>query len=320
MKNVIKRLLVMSTALVVWTTLFAMPTQAASLSADVRQSGSNYIAKINGVDQAATDFTTALIQAVGTGDRTVTVSCDGKLSKTVQIRKNTSIDFKSHKITKNGGSLAIYAYKSSNLTIKNLNLSTGEGGGIRFSGCNTMTFDNVTLIGAGIRLDSALSKPWNARVSGLYMNNISVSNTSEMGVETYSVDNYNLQNMNGTNLGGCAVLINNSNSGSIGTVTGKYCCPNGNGNGGGYYAALRFANDCDGCTVDKVYARNCGRGFFTCTNSKNITVKSVDIARSTSHAILIQTGSNVKVQGGSYYGVGMISNSPGSKISAKDMD
>jgi hypothetical protein len=292
----------------------------AATSADVRQSGSNYIANIGGVDQATTDFTTAFIQAVGIGDRTVTVSCSGTLSQTVQIRKNTSIDFKSNKITKASGSLALYAYKSDNITINNLNLSTGEGGGIRFSGCNTMALNNITMTGAGIRLDSRLSNPWTATVSGLTMNNISVSNTTEHGVETYSVDNYNLQNMKGNNLGGCAVLINNSKNGIIGTVTGTYCCPNGNGNGGGYYAALRFANDCDGCTVDNVYARNCGRGFFTCTNSKNITLKSVDIARSTSHAILIQTGSNNKVLGGKFYGVGLIDNSPGSEISAKDMD
>lgn len=319
MKKILKRFLGITMAFAVCASIFVMPVQAA-VSADVRKSGSNYIAKINGVDQAATDFTTALTQAVGIGDRTVTVSCDGALTATVRIRKNTSIDFKSHTITKGGGSVALYAYKSDNLTINNLKLSTADGGGIRFSGCNTMTFNNITMTGAGIRLDSALSNPWNARVSGLQMNNISVSGTSEHGVETYSVDNYNLQNMSGTNLGGCAVLINNSNNGTIGTVTGKYCCPNGNGNGGGYYASLRFANDCDGCTVQKVYARNCGRGFFTCTDSKNITVNSVDIARSTSDAILIQTGSNVKVLGGSFYGVGKIVSSPGSSISARDMD
>ncbi|MDQ5928720.1 MAG: hypothetical protein QG594_495, partial [Bacteroidota bacterium] len=135
---------------------------------------------------------------------------------------------------------------------------------------------------------------------GLVLKNITVNNFTGMdgqGVETYGVDNYNIDNIRGNNLRGCALVLNHSNNGTIGSVYGYRC------NNGGGYAALRYVNDCDGAKVAYVYARECGRGFVS-GRCYNIDVAKVDIEGSTSDAILITGGSTkVRVLGGTYKGV-----------------
>ncbi len=95
------------------------------------------------------------------------------------------------------------------------------------------------------------------------------------------------------NTGGCAVLLNQSRNGSVGTVTGSY-----NNNGGGY-ATFRVANsNGPNVTCAKVYSRNSGRGFFSVTGSNGTTVSTVDIANSTSHGIFLEDASNTRVNAG----------------------
>jgi hypothetical protein len=96
-----------------------------------------------------------------------------------------------------------------------------------------------------------------------------------------------------TDCAGCGVLLNKSKNGTVGTVTGVRCNP------GGGYAAFRIANSAGpNITCTKVYARGCGRGFFSVTGSNGCTINSVDIADSTSHGMLLENASNVRVLGG----------------------
>jgi len=238
------------------------------------------------------------------------------LSKTINLKSGTSLNFSPNQtINANLGGNAFVAKKQNNISISGLKATGRAGMIIRFSGCNNTSVTNCDIsgngIGIGIRIDSSEKNPWNyAHNRGCTVKNITLSNLKDMGVETYSVDDYDIDNITGTKLGSCVVLINDGKNGRIGTVRGTDCCVNGG------YAALRFANDCDGATVGKVIADHCGRGFFTCTNSRNITVNSVDIKNCIRNGILLENGRNNIVKSGTVTGCSIIiKNSPGSSTS-----
>jgi hypothetical protein len=291
-----------------------VPVTANAATAEVKKNGNNYTATLNGKTTNSSDLATAINTAIGSGNNTVNISCGGNLSKTVNLQSGTSLNFNSNEtiIATTGSAVAFKAKNKNNVSINGLKLTGKAGMGIRFSGCNNTSVTNSNLsgsgIGIGIRIDTNESNPWNySHNRGCTVKNITMSNLSDMGVETYSIDNYDIDNITGTKLGSCVVLINDGKNGKIGTVTGTDCCVDGG------YAALRFANDCDGATVKKVNATHCGRGFFTCTNSSNITVESVDIKNCIRNGILLENGRNNVVKSGTVTGCSIvIKNSPGS--------
>ncbi len=312
--KILKTLLLASSITVL--SLIATVTANAA-TAEVKKNGNNYTTTLNGKTTNTSDLATAINTGIGNGNNTVNISCGGNLSKTVNLQNGTTLNFSSSQTitAATGNSVAFKAKNKNNVSINGLKLTGKAGMGIRFSGCNNTSVTNCNIsgngIGIGIRIDTNESNPWNySHNRGCTVKNITLSNLQDMGVETYSIDNYDIDNITGTKLGSCVVLINDGKNGKIGTVTGTDCCVNGG------YAALRFANDCDGATVKKVNANHCGRGFFTCTNSKNITVESVDIKNCIRNGILIENGSNVIVKSGTVTGCSiLIKNSPGSSTS-----
>lgn len=160
----------------------------------------------------------------------------------------------------------------------------------------------------GLRVDNEGS----TRVSGLLIRNARVANImgddDRQGIETLGVDNYDIDGVSAYNIGGCGLLINDGRNGRIGSVYARLC---GNGT---TYASLRFANNCDGATVDYLDAADCARGLFI-LNSTQIRVTEVLISNCSVDTIWIRNGSNDTVLGGTAYGLEpVITNSPGSSI------
>lgn len=290
--------------------------QLMAATAEVTQSGSNYIVRVDGAQTySGTNYSAALQNAAGTGERIMNVRVAGTITTTVRLRYNTTFNyFSSTRITASNTGPALYAYKSGGVVINGVRMGGQPGYGIRLSSCASPSITNVDMdfggrnVAVGVRVDNEGS----TRVSGLYIRNVRVANTQagadNQGVETYGIDNYDIDGVTGVNLGGCGLLINDGRNGRIGTVTGDRC---GNGTG---YAAMRFANNCSGATVQRVNATNCGRGLFI-LNSTGITVNSVSISGSVQDSIWIQNGSNNKVLSGTVRGKNpVITNSPGSSI------
>lgn len=87
--------------------------------------------------------------------------------------------------------------------------------------------------------------------------------------------------------------MNDSRNGTVGVVTGNY------NNQGGGYATFRVANNNGpNVSVEGVYSRNSGRGFFSVSGSHGTTVGWVDIANTTSHGIFLEDASNTHVLSG----------------------
>jgi hypothetical protein len=176
--------------------------------------------------------------------------------------------------------------------VRNLRVTGNPRYGIWFKGCSNMILSNITMslsTGLGIRVDHSTAATRNLTING----NINITGSGTHAIETYGLDGFNIGSVTCNNTGGCAVLLNQSRNGSVGTVTGSY-----NNNGGGY-ATFRVANsNGPNVTCAKVYSRNSGRGFFSVTGSNGTTVNTVDIANSTSHGIFLEDASNTRVNAG----------------------
>lgn len=295
----------------------ALSGDAFAATAEVTKSGSNFIVRVDGSQTySGTNYSDALQNAAGTGNRVMNIRVHGTIDKQVRLRATTSFNYLTSSYSYATTSVpAIYGYKSSGIRIDGLKMNGYPTYGIRLSSCPSPSITNVTLDFnntsgpvVAIRVDSEGS----TRTSGLYVRNVNIydmASGDRQGLETYSIDNYDIDGVRASSLGGCGVLINNGNNGRIGTVTADNCGK------GTTYAGLRFANNCNGATVSYANIWNSSRGVFI-LNSTNITVSRVTISDCPTDSIWIQNGSNNRVSSGDVWRGKRpaITNSPGSSI------
>lgn len=224
---------------------------------------------------------------------------DGGNVYSIRPRAGQTLDFHGHTVHANGGELVVPVYcdRRDNITVRNMHVTGNPRYGVWFRGCSNVTLENITMdlsnnnpVGLGIRVDDSTGAASNLTIAG----NININGAKGHGVETYGVDGFNIGDVTVTNNGGCGLLLNNSRNGTVGNVTGHY------NNQGGGYATFRVANNNGpNVTVNSVYSRNSGRGFFSVSGSHGTTVNYVDIANTTSHGIFLEDASNTHVLSGS---------------------
>lgn len=272
-------------------------TWTARVNGVTRYTGTDYIAAI----QAACNGLTAgrTVKEVVTIKNSGSSGPSGGAIKAVNIPSYTILDFVGTTFNCNSSDLLIVPVQGDRKTqieVRNLRVTGNPRYGIWFKGCTNMVLSNITMslsAGLGIRVDHSTAATRNLTING----NINISGAGSHAIETYGVDGFSIGNVTANNTAGCAVLLNQSKNGSVGTVTGSY-----NNNGGGY-ATFRVANNNGpNVTCAKVYSRNSGRGFFSVTGSNGTTVSTVDIANNTSHGIFLEDASNTRVNAGSVSG------------------
>jgi hypothetical protein len=216
--------------------------------------------------------------------------------KAINIQSYTILNFNGTQINCNSGDLLIVPVqgdRKSNIEILNLRVNGNPRYGIWLKGCSNINIQGVSMTltaGLGIRVDHSTGATRNLTLGATTING---STATTHAVETYGLDGFNIGNITANTSGGCGVLLNQSRNGSVGTVNGYRC------NKGGGYAAFRVANNNGpNVTCTKVYARECGRGFFSVTGSNGTTVNTVDIANGTSHGIFLEDASNTRVNAG----------------------
>jgi hypothetical protein len=297
--------------------LLTFDGDARGATAEVTKSGSNFIVRVDGTQTySGTNYSDALQNAAGTGNRVMNIRVHGTIDKQVRLRTTTSFNYLTSSYSYATTNVpAIYAYKSGGIRIDGLKMNGYPTYGIRLSSCASPSITNVTLDfnntsqpAVAIRVDSEGS----TRTSGLYVRNVAIYDMpagDKQGLETYSIDNYDIDGVRASSIGGCGVLINNGNNGKIGTVTADNCGK------GTTYAGLRFANNCNGATVGYANVWSSSRGVFI-LNSTNITVSRVTISDCPVDSIWIQNGSNNRVNSGDVWRGKRpaITNSPGSVI------
>lgn len=284
-------------------------------SGEVTRSNSTFTAKVDGVTvYSGSDMIAAIQAAVDnltagrTVKETVTVKNSGSTGahawdgdlKCVNLPGYTILDFLGTTMNVNDDTdntiVPIRARSVTDIEIKNLRITGNPRYGIWIQSCSNVTLSQInisiaeaTTVGLGIRVDDARG-PWSTNVSLDYAY---VENAKHHGLETYGVDGLTIGTVETRNTGGCGLILNKTKNATVGTVNSYRA------NYGGGYAALRLANMAGpNIKVDKVIARECGRGVFSVSGSNGITINSVDIAGSTGHGMLIENAQNFWVKGG----------------------
>lgn len=272
---------------------------------EVTKSGDTYLWTHQGDEQGRSDdLATAIQSAIGEGNREVHIRTGGELGRTIQLMPGLRLHGHGNTFEKTHNDKGFYHQGPGGISMRDLTITGGTGWGIHTTRAGNLEFENLRIIGGGIgiRVDSHPSRPYE---EGRWVRNLQVINCtfercSGHGLETYGVEDFVIDGITAKECGECGVLVNKGRNGKVGTVRAWRCCV------GGGYAGLRFANYCRDITVEKVTAIECGRGFFTVSDCRNIIVKEVDIRNCSSQAILIQHSDGVGIEGGTYNGVGLV--------------
>jgi hypothetical protein len=224
-------------------------------------------------------------------------------------KSNMTLDFHGSTIHCNSDDLLIVPIQAkgkSGITIKNLNV-TGNPRYVTWftGGCTDITLTNITADttgGNGIRVADSGTR--NLVING----NINLHTVGHC-IETYTVDGVYIDTVTVRSDKGCGVLLNDSENCEINAIYASYC------DLGGSYAGFRQANNNRTTHCRYLWARNCGRGLYSISDSHNCTVDEVDIAdcstagisvASTSHDFTVNSGTvtnsvkNVDIWNGAY--------------------
>lgn len=232
---------------------------------------------------------------------------------TISLQSNQTYDFGWRNIYGDsvGDNHLFKCQGQSNITLKNVTIRNTNRFGIWIKGCDNLTITDVNLRNTGwggIRFENGTAN------SNITLSNINGNVMGGHGIELWDVDGFNISNIRLDNTPNHAgLLINRSKNGKVGRIWGVY------NNSGGGYASMRFANNAGpNIQVSEVVSRDSGRGYFTVSGSRGISVNTVNIARASSDGIYLQDGSDNNVQGGSSRGNPncRIRNNSGSYINA----
>ena len=265
---------------------------------EVRQSGSNYIWRINNVDQGSTtSLATAINNCIGTGNREVHVVNGGNLAAQINLQPGLTLYCHNVTLNKTHGGYGFFRDGSGGIKIYDMILNNNTTGmGIRTSRASDIYIQNVRIYGGGIgiRIDSHPSRPYEEGrwVRNVHIQDCRFENGSSHGLETYSVDGFKGYGLVARNMGECGVLLNKTINGTLGTVDAYRC------NFGGGYAGLRLANSCSNVTTSNLYARECGRGYFVLTGSNNIRLNNAQIFDCSGSGIWLENVVNCSVIAG----------------------
>ncbi|MER2492452.1 RICIN domain-containing protein [Catenovulum sediminis] len=223
---------------------------------------------------------------------------DGGNVYAIRPMAGQTLDFHGHQVNANGGDLVVPVYcdRRDNITVRNLHVVGNPRYGIWFRGCSNIILENISMdlsphnaVGLGIRVDASTGPASNLTIQG----SIDINGSTTHGVETYGIDGFTIGDVTVSNSGGCGLLLNDTRNGTVGNVVGHY------NNWGGGYATFRVANgNGPNVSVDSVYSRNSGRGFFSVSGSYGTTVNYVDIDTTTSHGIFLEDASDTHVLAG----------------------
>lgn len=258
-----------------------------------------------GKEQGRDDDLAAVIQgAIGKGNREVNLRTSGTLNRTIRLASGLVLNGHGHSFSKSHKGTGFRHEGRGGITVRDLTLNSKQGWGLHFSRASNIALEKLNIRGGGIgiRVDSHPSRAYESSrwVSGLRVKDCAFEGCGSHGLETYGVENFVIDGITAKKCGECGVLVNKGRNGKVGLVRAWRCSV------GGGYAGLRFANHCSDIEVKKLVAIECGRGFFTVSNCKNITVDEVDIRNCSSHAILIQHSERVGIDEGNYNGDGLV--------------
>ena len=259
---------------------------------EVSVSGSTWTGKVDGVVKYTG---TSMAGAVNACANTraymwIRVYNGGNANGQMRIFTNQSVDGWINQIWGTGTGGILYSQNSNAVGGKNIEMRGNAWYGMYFRTCNGNWFSGVHgQSNLGYRID-------NGRGGEGYDLQFGYSNVWGGGshaFETYGITGVGWSEAVASDMtGGCGLLLNDSSNANGSKVTSNRC------NKGGGYAGFRTANFNNSTGVGTVWAGNCGRGYFSVSDSSGCTVTTVNAADCSSHGVWLQTARNTRVNGG----------------------
>lgn len=289
---------------------------------EVTRSGDTWTAEVNNnVVYSGNDMMDAIQSAMNnltpgrTSKETVHVRNSGDTGphewdgdvKHMNMPDYTIIDFHGNTINVNDGASNIIVpfrnRESDWIEIRNLNMTGNPRYGLWIQGCHHVILSNIHLSiaetydsegpGLGMRFEARggqVSGRWNEDVT---LENIFVENSKGHAVEFWGTDGLEIGTVETRNNGGCGLLLNNNTNVHVQKVDAYRA------NYGGGYAGFRTANNCGpNIRVDTVISRECGRGIFSVSQSRDVTIDWVDISDCSGNGMLIEDSWDYTINGG----------------------
>ena len=270
---------------------------------EVYESEGNYYWKIDNVVQGSsaelfTAIDRCLWDSTGAG-REIHILTGGDLSATIGIPGDVSLNGHSNTFHVTHGDYTVWAVGADNIGFYDMTITGASHMVFRVTACDNVVFSGIHIDGGfiGMRVDSRSSQPWLATSYNLTVTNCTFENLGSHGLETAGIDGCYVDNIVARNNGECGVLFNYTWNAYVGSVDAYRCSY------GGGYAGLRFANYCGNIRVKYLKAVECGRGFFTVSDVRNVVVEEVYIRDCTGHDILLQYSDQVGINSGTYNGL-----------------
>lgn len=261
-------------------------------------SGGDYLTAIQAaVDSLSVGRTAKETVRVDASGSTGSHSWDGDV-KAVDLPSYTVVDQRGTMTVDDTGEALIVPYRAESarsIEIASVDVRGNPRYGIWVKSCSDVTIGDVSMslgatesVGIGVRIDDSDG----GRTTGVSIDRAFVEGARSHGVETYGVDDIDVGTVETVDTGGCGLLLNDTSGATVSHVDATRADPDGG------YAGFRCANDCGpDVTVERVDAVGCGRGLFTVSGSRGITVREVRLADNGAGA-LIQDTRDTRIGGG----------------------
>lgn len=286
-------------ALTVGSLLTLGQTDVLAATGEVTLSGSTWTGRVDG-STVYTGFSmagAASACAANMSSGTINIRNSGNKNGQIRIFSNITVDGTGRTISGGGTAGIVYAQNSSNVGGRNIVMASDDWYGMYFRTCNGV---NVSGTGGtanlGFRVDDCRGGPGYNLTLGSPSSSTSGSTGSHFA-ETYGISGVNWGTVTASDrTDGCALLLNASSSCSGSAVNGTRC------DWGGGYAGFRVANNNGATTLGTVNSTSCGRGIFSVSGSRDLTISTGNSTVSTSHGIWFQTTYNSRVNSGTVSG------------------
>lgn len=282
----------LSTAIVAALVGLFAPSASFAALGEVSVSGSTWTGKVDGVTKYTGSSMAAAVNACSStyAYMWIRVYNGGNSNGQMRIYTNQSVDGWNNQITGAGSQALLYSQNSNAVGGKNIQMRGLPWYGMHFRTCNGNWFSGVSGVSnLGFRIDNGKG----GEGYDLQLGSTSVWGGGSHAYETYGITGVGWGNLNADNMSvGCGMLLNDSSSVNGTTVTSNWC------NKGGGYAGFRTANSNNSTYLGNATSNNCGRGYFSVSNSSGATVNRVFATDCSSHGVWLQSTRNTKVNGG----------------------
>ncbi|HYG24886.1 MAG TPA: right-handed parallel beta-helix repeat-containing protein [Verrucomicrobiae bacterium] len=261
---------------------------------EVFKSGTTWTGRVDGSTKYTGSSMNAAIQACinAMSSGTVNIKNSGNADASYGVAPKNGVWLNYNGVTVNGNraTSVVQVDNKSNIRIDNLKMSGSPRYGVWVRTSSTITLGGCSHSGGGLpfRIDDSKGG-WSRNVNA---NSPTSIGATAHGFETYGVDGFYYGTVTARDSSGCGLLLNKTVNSSGGTVNAYNC------NYGGGYAGFRCANSNGKGSLGTANSDRCGRGIFSVTQSRDMTVNNCLLQNCSGIGIWLQDTYNTRINAG----------------------